>query len=408
LKSASSNPWPTVRLGEVASVSTGGTPRRDRPEYWGGDIHWVTTGQIDFAVIQEGAERISEVGLRSSAAKISPAGTILMAMFGQGATRGKVGVLGIDAAFNQACAAIEPRNGYDRRFMYHYLADQYERIRALGQAGTQSNLNATLIRSIPVPNPPSQLQRFVGQMLDLWDDATERIDRLIGAKGRLRNGLAQALLTGRRRLPAFAGRAWREVRIGEVMQEVHRPVEWDDEAVYDLVSVRRWAGGVYTRQQLRGGDIKVKKLRRIQSGDILISHIQSAYGAMAMVGDDHDGHCVSDLYTVLVPRRAAKIVPRYFAWLCRTRWMWHQAYVSSNGFLAERLRVNFDPATFLDRVIRIPGTPDEQSAIADILDAAMREIDALTRLREAGAKQKRGLMQQLLTGRLRVPEVDDA
>lgn len=296
------------------------------------------------------------------------------------------------------------------RYVHQYIQSDLGQLILLHPlAGSaQQVVNLADLRTLPVLLPPSDLRGHIADVGEAFDRAVRLLDRLINAKGRLRDGLAQALLTGRRRLPAFAGRAWREARIGEVMQEVHRPVEWDDDAVYDLVSVRRWAGGVYTRQQLRGGEIKVKKLRRIQSGDILISHIQSPYGAMAMVGDDHDGHCVSDLYSVLVPRRGAKIEPRYFAWLCRTRWMWHQAYVSSNGFLAERLRVNFDPATFLDRVIRIPDSTDEQIAIADILDAATREIDVLSRLREAVAKQKRGLMQQLLKGRLPVPEVSDA
>jgi len=299
-------------------------------------------------------------------------------------------------------------NSLSPRFLVAYLQSpigrRHIRAAASGTSGSMKKISMGRLRAVPIALPDLAIQEHLANVDHAMSRVHEELDRLIGAKSRLRDGLAQALLTGQRRLPAFTGREWREVRIGEVMQEVHRPVEWDDEAVYDLVSVRRWAGGVYTRQQLRGGDIKVKKLRRIQSGDILISHIQSPYGAMAMVGDDHDGHCVSDLYSVLVPRRGAKIVPRYFAWLCRTRWMWHQAYVSSNGFLAERLRVNFDPATFLDRVIRIPESPDEQSAIADVLDAATRELDALTRLREAVAKQKRGLMQQLLTGRLRVPE----
>ena len=101
----------TIPLGKIANVATGGTPVRDTPEYWGGSIPWVGTGEIDFNIIQSHTDHLTQKGLDASAAKLLPKGTLLMAMYGQGATRGKVGILGFDAATNQACAAITPKNG---------------------------------------------------------------------------------------------------------------------------------------------------------------------------------------------------------------------------------------------------------------------------------------------------------
>lgn len=390
-----------VPLGTIASVSAGGTPSRSEPSYWNGTIPWITTSQVDFGVIESASEFITEAGLAGSSAKLFTAGTVVMAMFGQGVTRGKVGILGLDAAFNQACVAIVPTKGDDSRFLYHHLEHDYERIRRLSQAGTQSNLNAEIIKSLPIARFSVDEQAALASIGDRCDYAALLTDRIIDAKRKLLRGLMQQLLTGRR-LPAFAGEAWEEVPIGSVMREDDRPVEWNDDELYELVSVRRWAGGVYTRDQLYGRDIKVKKLKRIKSGDVLISHIQSAYGAMAMVSDNHDGHCVSDLYTVLVPQDASRCDPRFFAWLCRTKWMWHQALIASNGFKAERLRINFDPASFLKLMIDMPTSLDEQRAIADILDTAQREIKLLEQLREQIQLQKRGLMQRLLTGEIRV------
>ena len=159
-----SSAWPVVQVGDVASIRSGGTPDRSNAEYWGGTIPWVKTGQIDFNVIQSAEEFITQAGLENSAARMFPAGTILMAMYGQGVTRGRVAILGIGAATNQACAAIEVKSREtDRDFLYWLLAGKYEELRAMSESrgGNQSNLNAQLIRDVKVPLPNLETQRAI-------------------------------------------------------------------------------------------------------------------------------------------------------------------------------------------------------------------------------------------------------
>lgn len=98
--------WGESVLGDVSRVTSGGTPSRNNNNYWGGTIPWVTTAEVDFNTITDTAEKITEEALNNSSAKLFPKGTILMAMYGQGKTRGKVAKLGIKASTNQACAAI--------------------------------------------------------------------------------------------------------------------------------------------------------------------------------------------------------------------------------------------------------------------------------------------------------------
>jgi type I restriction enzyme S subunit len=153
--------WEVVRLGDVAKLQSGGTPARVKPEYWiAGDIPWVKTGEIDYRVIDTTQEMITHEGLVNSAAKVFPKGTLLMAMYGQGVTRGRVGVLGIDAATNQACAAITPRDErrVSTRFIYHFLEFHYEDLRQMGHGANQRNLNAALIKGflLSFPNPDDQ------------------------------------------------------------------------------------------------------------------------------------------------------------------------------------------------------------------------------------------------------------
>jgi len=102
--------WEVKALGEIAEVGSGGTPNRSNLSYWNGNIPWITTSEIDFSEITQGDEFITALGLANSSAKKYPKNTLLMAMYGQGKTRGKIAILGIEATINQACAAI--RRGF--------------------------------------------------------------------------------------------------------------------------------------------------------------------------------------------------------------------------------------------------------------------------------------------------------
>jgi type I restriction enzyme S subunit len=147
--------WVEERIGDRHDVSSGGTPSRGNPDYWnGGTIPWVKTAEVNYSVITETSEFITQRGLEESAAKMLPVGTVLLAMYGQGVTRGKVGVLGIEAATNQACAAIQPRDEVvDSRYLFHFLASRYTDLRQLAHGGQQQNLNLDIVREFPILYP---------------------------------------------------------------------------------------------------------------------------------------------------------------------------------------------------------------------------------------------------------------
>ena len=145
--------WIEAPLGELFDTSSGGTPDRTKQEYWNGSIPWVTTSLVDFNFITKTDEFISQAGLDNSSAKVFPKGTVLIAMYGQGITRGKVAILGIPAATNQACAAILPNGDVDNDFTFVSLCGRYEEIRKLSNSGGQANLSQTLIRALPFRYP---------------------------------------------------------------------------------------------------------------------------------------------------------------------------------------------------------------------------------------------------------------
>ena len=133
--------WEMVELQEVCNVTSGGTPDRKNSAYWNGDIPYVKTGEIFFNRINHAEEFITKEGLNNSSTRLISPGTILMAMYGQGVTRGRVAILEIEADINQAVAAISCSEKLDNRFLFYQLMGLYEHLRMISDArgGNQSN-----------------------------------------------------------------------------------------------------------------------------------------------------------------------------------------------------------------------------------------------------------------------------
>lgn len=189
--------WEIKTLGSVSEITSGGTPSRSEASYWNGKIPWVKTGEIDYNVILETEEKITEEGLRNSAAKIIPSGTPLIAMYGQGITRGKAAILGIDATLNQACAAILIHSCIDAYFLLHYLKYSYARIRNFGHGANQKNLNSALVRSIIIPIPEIYEQKYILNTLNACDAKITALEHEAHLLDELFRAMLEELMTGR-------------------------------------------------------------------------------------------------------------------------------------------------------------------------------------------------------------------
>lgn len=248
-------------------------------------------------------------------------------------------------------------------------------------------------------------QLALASPLALWDRAIDRTERLIAAKEQRRKWLMQQLLTGKRRLPGFE-EEWKTSTLGELLYEVKRPVEWDDAQLYRLISLRRASGGLFLREERYGHQIKTKKMNVAREGDFLISRMQVVHGASGLTPTEFDGFHISDSYTALRTRDEEVLDIRYFDWLAKTPQLYHLALVSSYGVHIEKM--TFDLEEYFDQQVKIPASVKEQRAIIDVLTTADRELDLLRQTLAAYREQKKGLMQQLLTGRRRVPVRSEA
>lgn len=131
--------WSWVKLGDVCSTTSGGTPSRRNSKFYNGDIPWVKSGELDKGLILDTEEKISEEALKNSSAKIFPKGTLLIALYG--ATIGKLAFLGIDAATNQAVCCIYKNENIDSNFLFHFLFFKKAYLVKQSIGGAQPNIS---------------------------------------------------------------------------------------------------------------------------------------------------------------------------------------------------------------------------------------------------------------------------
>lgn len=159
--------WETKKLGDIATVGTGVTPLKSKHEYYdNGTINWITSKATNNDFVLEAEQKISEVAMKECRLKIYSKGTLIVALYGQGKTRGQVSELMIDSTINQAIAAISVNKENSTSFIKYFFKKSYLELRDKASGGTQDNLNLSIIKSIEIPLPPLDIQTQTVAYLD--------------------------------------------------------------------------------------------------------------------------------------------------------------------------------------------------------------------------------------------------
>ena len=316
--------------------------------------------------------------------------------------QGASGLAEHDGIVSPAYVVLKPTAEIDSRFASYlfklprvvYLLWAY----SYGITGDRLRLYYPDFALIPLAIPPVPEQIRIGRILKTWDEAIGATRELLEQSIVQKKGLLRSLLTGEKRL--ITNHPWREVPIGDLIEEVKRDVVWSDDNYYRLLSVRRASEGVFLREVLQGKDILTKNLREAHAGDFLISKMQVVHGAMGLVGQEHHRNHISGSYIAVVSKDPSSLDIEFFDWFCRQRRTYHTAYLCSYGVHIEKMTFNFK--WFLKEKIRIPSDVSEQREIASVMHAAESECQKLESRLDNLLNEKKALMHELLTGKRRV------
>jgi type I restriction enzyme S subunit len=196
--------WTLTKLKKCGTWSAGGTPDRENVGYYEGSIPWVKSGEVNYSVIVETEEHLSEDGAKQTTCGVLPVGTLLIAMYGAGVTRGRVALLGIQASTNQAVATFNGHEGVENEFVYYWFERNYERVRAWAAGSNQDNLSGYLLKNLQIALPNHDEQIEIVKVLKAADSAICAIQDRVATLLELKRSLLQNLLTGKIRIPEGA------------------------------------------------------------------------------------------------------------------------------------------------------------------------------------------------------------
>ncbi len=380
--------WSVKKLGNVIDTFSGGTPLAGKSIYYeNGTIPFIRSGEI----YQNYTELfITEKGLQESSAKMVNKGDLLFALYG--ANSGEIAISQIEGAINQAILCIRPKEDN-----IHYLKNSLillkDRMLHKYLQGGQGNLSAEIVKSLKLLFPPLPEQEKIALVLGMWDEAIEKLSDLIEQKKLLKKGLMQELLTGKTRLPGFT-QPWKEVKLGSVLESISRRNK--NLNTTRVLSVTNSRGFVLPEEQfarvVASEDLSNYKI--VKKGEFAYNPSRLNVGSIDRLDNFTDG-VLSPMYVIF--KCNEQLLSDYMKhWITTTEF---NSKVRNSAQGSVRETVDFKTLSTIK--IRLPSDITEQHAIADILSTADDEINLLNQKLEAIKEQKKGLMQQLLTGQIR-------
>jgi type I restriction enzyme S subunit len=404
--------WQVASIGGIATVKSGGTPSTSKREYWQhGTIPWINSGELHDCPVTEPTKYITKEGLLNSAAKLFPAGTVLIAL--TGATTGRVGLLTGESTTNQSVTGIFPSERYDPKFLYYYLMHTRKKALRYSTGSAQPHINQQIVEKLIIPLPPRAEQEKIGRIIWSIDEAVQKTDEIIAKTQQLKKGLMQQLLTR-----GIGHTEFKQTEIGVI------PREWEVVVLRDLVSMKHgWAfkgeyfgqsgsivltpgnftefGGLYfTGDNVKRYGGTYPKEYELSPGDLVLvmtdlSPLCKILGNPAFIPTGE---------TILHNQRIGKFVCRsesldkhFLYWLCLSYRFKTLLKSTATGSTVRH--------TAPDRILAFRfGLPhiSEQKAISSLLFTLESKLKAENRRNEKVEELKRGLMQTLLTGKVRV------
>ena len=306
--------WAEATLEDIAQWGSGGTPSRKNSEYYDGLIPWIKTGELNQKIIVDTEEKITDLALQNSSAKIFPKGSVAVAMYG--ATIGKTSILGMDAATNQACAVGIPNLEITTtEYLWHYLSSQKEDFIEAGKGGAQPNISQGVVKEWPLPIAPLNEQKRIADRLDQLltriDKTKAHLDRIPPLLKRFRQSVLAIATSGKLTADWREERSlgsWQEFKLLEVTEKVtdgeHLTPKRSPSGKF-LLSARNIQNGSIALENVDYVDeLEFERIRKRcdpSIGDVLLS-CSGSVGRVAMV-DRNDCYVMVRSAAMIRPRR---------------------------------------------------------------------------------------------------------
>lgn len=318
--------WPTVKLGDLFKVTSGGTPSRSIPEYYeNGDIPWIKTGDLHNRYVEHASEYISSAGLNASSTRLYPAGTVLVAMYG--ATIGACSILKIPACTNQACAAFTPNEEVDTDYLYYFLKHCKPAFVNAGSGGAQPNISAGFLKNFEIPLPPLVEQKRIAAILDKADAIRCKRQQAI----QLADDFLRAVFLGMFGDPVMNPKKWEVKKLSEIstkilngttpkggsevyvetgVQFLRSQNVWKNHIIYDdLVFLDEKTHKSMSKSSLKHKDILMTKTGRINTEN-------SSLGRAALfLGEDDSANINGHVYLI---RLKKEIIHEFIVFILTT------------------------------------------------------------------------------------------
>ncbi len=376
--------WEATTFGDVLTgFNTGATPSRSKPQYYKGNIKWVTSGELNYNIINDTIEKISYEAMLDTNLSLQPIGTFLIAITGLEAegTRGSCAILGVKATTNQSCMALHATDKITTKFLFHYYVYKGANLALKYCQGTkQQSYTGKLVRILPISLPPLLEQKAIAKVLSDVDELIASIEKLIDKKQKIKQGTMQLLLTGKKRLPGFTGE-WEVKKLGEIADTKTGNKNNEDKVV----------DGEYPFF------VRSQKVERIDTysyeGEAILVPGEGG------IGNIH--HYINNRFDY--HQRVYKIsdfsydICGKFVYYCMMQNFSNHAMKNSVKATVDSLRL----PTFEKFEISCPSLP-EQKAIAQILSDMDSEIETLEKKLDKYKRIKEGMMEKLLTGKVRL------
>lgn len=394
--------WNVKKVKNYTDIVTGGTPSTQNGRFWGGNIRWMNSGELNKKNIYDVEKRITEEGLINSSTSLIPLKCVLVGLAGQGKTRGTVAMNFVPLCTNQSIAAILPNKTFDSKFVYHNLDNRYLELRSLSTGeGGRGGLNKNILLNVNIAMPSLPEQQKIAEVLTDLDDLIAELENVRDKKQAIKIGAMQELLTGKRRLPGF-NKPWKKVELGEIADLLKgRGLSKDKvdpkgryscvlygelftiykEKIAHVISKTDYEEGVFSKE----GDVLVP-------GSTTTTGIDLAKASALLQGGVLLG---GDINIIRIKER--DINPIFLAYLITN------TQKNEIGNIAKGTTVYHLHGTDLAvLIIYIPMDKSEQTAIANILSDMDDEISAINDKINKYKQIKAGVADELLSGRIRL------